>query len=188
MTSIDPVSARELITAEPDTLVVDVRTTAEFAGTHIPGAINLPLDQVDAHLQRIVADAGGHMILVCHSGRRASQCQTTLAAAGLPGTAVLEGGMVAWTAVDGPVVSGNGRWDLERQVRLAAGTLVTVSILASLLWTPILVLAGIVGAGLTFAGLSGSCILGALLAKLPFNRSGAPSVEDSLRRLSKAPE
>ncbi|GAB4003958.1 hypothetical protein GCM10029992_47540 [Glycomyces albus] len=108
MTSIDPVSARALMTAEPDTLVVDVRTPAEFAGSHIPGAINLPLEQVDAHLQRIVADAGGHMILVCHSGRRASRCQSTLAAAGFSDTAVLEGGMVAWTAADGAVVSGPG--------------------------------------------------------------------------------
>ncbi|GAB4003961.1 hypothetical protein GCM10029992_47550 [Glycomyces albus] len=64
----------------------------------------------------------------------------------------------------------------------------TVSVLGSLLWSPMLLLAGIVGAGLAFAGLSGSCLLGALLAKLPFNRSAAPSIDDSLRRLAKDPE
>lgn len=186
MTTIDPRSARELIHTDPDTLVVDVRTPGEFDGAHIPGAINLPLDQVDAHLRRIVADAGGHMILVCQSGRRATQCQAKLATAGLADTAVLDGGMLAWAGADGPVIKGRKRWELERQVRLIAGSLVLTSVLASLLWAPALVVAGIVGTGLTYAALSNSCLMGMLLAKLPYNRVIAPPVEDSLRRIARA--
>nr|WP_277605273.1 rhodanese-like domain-containing protein [Glycomyces sp. L485] len=173
-----------MIETAPDTLVVDVRTPGEFQSAHLPGAINLPLDQVDPHLRRIVADAGGRMILVCQSGRRAAQCQAKLAAAGLADTAILDGGMLAWTAANGPVVNGPRRWELERQVRLAAGSLVLTSVLTSLLWAPALVLAGIVGAGLTFAALSNSCLMGMLLAQLPYNRDGAPPIEDSLRRLA----
>jgi hypothetical protein len=56
---------------------------AEFETAHIPGAINLPLDQVDAHLGRIVADAGGHLLLIRQSGNRATQACTKLAGAGL---------------------------------------------------------------------------------------------------------
>ncbi|MFC3492627.1 rhodanese-like domain-containing protein [Glycomyces rhizosphaerae] len=187
MTTIDPRSARELIATGPDTLVVDVRTPGEFASAHLPGAINLPLDQVDAHLRRIVADAGGRMILVCQSGRRAAQCQAKLAAAGLADTAVLDGGMIAWTAADGPVVKGRKRWDLERQVRLVAGGIVLISVLASLLWPAAVFFAGLIGAGLTFAALRNSCLMGMLLARLPYNRvSAVPPIEDSLRRLAGA--
>lgn len=185
MTTIDPRSARELIETSPDTLVVDVRTPGEFETAHLRGAINLPLDQVDAHLQRIVADAGGHMILVCQSGRRATQCQAKLTAAGLADTAVLDGGMIAWIAADGPVIKGRKRWELERQVRLVAGSIVLTAVLASPLWPPAVFIAGFIGAGLTFAALSNSCLMGMLLAKLPYNRTSTiPPVEDSLRRLA----
>ena len=56
MPRIDTASARSLLAANPDVLVVDVRTPAEYDSAHIDGAINLPLDQVDAHLRRIVTD------------------------------------------------------------------------------------------------------------------------------------
>jgi rhodanese-related sulfurtransferase len=187
VTTIDARSARDLIETEPDTLVVDVRTPGEFESAHIRGAINLPLDQVDSHLRRIVADAGGHMILVCQSGRRATQCQAKLTTAGLSDTAVLDGGMIAWTAADGPVVKGSKRWELERQVRLVAGSIVLVAVLTSLLWPPAVFLAGFIGAGLTFAALSNSCLMGMLLTELPYNRVGATTpVEDSLGRLARA--
>ncbi|MDG4765602.1 rhodanese-like domain-containing protein [Solwaraspora sp. WMMD406] len=65
--SIDVPAARALLAANADTLVVDVRTPAEFETAHIDGAINLPLDQVYAHLNRIVADRGGRILLICQS-------------------------------------------------------------------------------------------------------------------------
>ena len=183
MTTIDAATVRALTETDPDALVIDVRTPGEFDGAHLPGAVNLPLDQIDAHLQRIVAEAGGRLILVCQSGRRAAQCQARLAAAGMSDTAVLDGGMVAWAASGGPVVTGLERWALERQVRRVAGGLVLVSILTSLLWTPALLLAGVVGTGLTVAALTDSCLMGMLLSKLPYNRADASPVEDALRRL-----
>ena len=71
--AIDVMTARALIANNPDTLVVDVSTPAEYESAHIPGSINLPLDQVDAHLGRIVANAGGRMLLICQSGNRATR-------------------------------------------------------------------------------------------------------------------
>jgi rhodanese-related sulfurtransferase len=187
MSVIDVPAARALVSAISDTLVVDVRTPAEFESAHIPGAINLPLDQVDAHLQRIVTDAGGQLILVCQGGVRAAQCQQKLSAAGLPGTLVLTGGMNAWTAHGAPITRGLQRWALERQVRLVAGGIVTVAILASLWWPPARFLAGLIGAGLTMAALTNTCAMGMLLAKLPYNRASMPvDIDASLDRLSGA--
>ncbi|BCJ75859.1 sulfurtransferase [Catellatospora sp. IY07-71] len=168
--AIDVVSTRALLAANPDTLLVDVRTPGEYETAHIAGSINLPLDQVDAHLQHIVAAAGATMVIVCQSGNRAGQCQSRLSAAGVTGAAVMTGGLNAWLAAGAPVVRGRQRWSLERQVRLVAGGIVLVSIVASV-WLPAArYLAGFIGAGLTFAALTDTCAMGMMLAKLPYNR------------------
>jgi rhodanese-related sulfurtransferase len=176
MSVIDAAATHAMLTADSDTLIVDVRTPAEFETAHIPGAINLPLDQVDAHLQRIVTDAGGQLVLVCQGGVRAAQCQQKLTGAGLPSTLVLTGGMNAWIAAGGQVIRGRQRWAMDRQVRLVAGGIVAVAVLASLWWLPARFLAGLVGGGLAIAALTNTCAMGILLARLPYNRS-APTVD-----------
>lgn len=184
-TTIDTVRLRSELTRNPDSLVVDVRTPAEFRAGHIPGAINLPLDQIDAHLRRIVSDAGGHMVLVCQSGGRACQAFDALTGAGLAAVEVLDGGMSSWVAADGPVErAGDGdTWTVERQVRLVAGGIVVGSIAASLLWPATRFIAGGVGAGLVYAALSNRCTLGAVLARLPLNAPPRADVEQALTRL-----
>ncbi|WP_067133678.1 rhodanese-like domain-containing protein [Microtetraspora malaysiensis] len=175
--TVDVTTARALIESNSDVLVVDVRTPAEFETAHINGAINLPLDQVDAHLRQIVADAGGTMLLICQSGNRATQAQKKLCEAGLPGTAVLSGGMNSWVASGAPVVRGRQKWSLERQVRLVAGGIVLTSIVADL-WLPGARYVGaFVGAGLVFAAVSDTCAMGMLLARLPYNRGRADAAE-----------
>ena len=187
MTVIEAGAVQALISTDPDTLVVDVRTPAEFETAHIPGAINLPLDQVDAHLQRIVTGAGGRLILVCQGGTRATQCQQKLTSAGLPNTHVLAGGMNAWTTTGGQTTKGRQRWALERQVRLVAGGIVALSILASLWWPPARFLAGLVGAGLVFAAATNTCAMGMLLSRLPYNQTKtATDITASLDRLTRA--
>lgn len=169
-TTIRVAATRALIAMDPHVLLVDVRTPGEYETAHIAGSINLPLDQIDSHLQHIVAAAGTAMVIVCQSGNRAEQCQTKLAAAGLTDVAVMTGGMNAWLAEDGAVVRGRQRWSLERQVRLAAGGIVLASILVSI-WLPAArYMAGFIGAGLTFAALTDTCAMGVMLSKLPYNR------------------
>jgi rhodanese-related sulfurtransferase len=183
--ALDPAAVRALTAANPDVLLVDVRTPGEYQTAHVPGSVNLPLDQVDAHLRRIVSDAGGRMVLVCQAGGRARQAQQRLTAAGLTDVAILAGGMNAWIAAGGPVErSGRTRWSLERQVRLVAGGIVLVSVLASI-WVPAMAyLAGLVGAGLFVAALTNSCLLGMLLARLPYNRGPAADVDAAIARLA----
>jgi rhodanese-related sulfurtransferase len=182
----DTARLRSALEDDPDTLVVDVRTPAEFRAGHIPGSINLPLDQVDAHLRRIVADAGGHMVLVCQSGGRAGQACEKLTMAGLEDVEVLEGGMTSWAAAGGPVdrVGDGDSWTIERQVRLTAGGIVLASVLASLVWPRARFVAGAIGAGLTWAALRNTCAMGAVLARMPFNAPPTADVDDALARLS----
>lgn len=178
---------RSLVAANPDVLVVDVRTPAEFGTAHIPGALNLPLEQVDAHLRRIVADAGGSMVLICQSGGRAARAREALEGAGLTDVAVLDGGINAWIAAGAPVTRGKQRWSLERQVRLTAGGIVLASVVAGA-WLPAAtVVAGLVGAGLTVAALTDTCAMGMLLARLPYNRRGGADVDAVIARLRRNP-
>jgi len=157
--------------------LVDVRSAAEFATVHLPGAINIPLEQVEMRTADLNANAP--VVLVCQSGARARIAYGLLAASG-KNLLQLEGGTAAWLKAGYPAVRGTAaRWALERQVRLAAGILVAVGVLlaatSSQLW---LILPGFVGCGLIFAGFTGFCPMGELLARLPWNRprNQAPEV------------
>lgn len=181
--AVDVASARAMIASNPDTLVVDVRTPAEFETAHVPGSINLPLDQVDAHLERIVTDAGGRLLLICQSGNRATQACRKLVNAGLTDATVVTGGIGAWIAAGAPVSRGRTRWSLERQVRLVAGLIVFLAIVVSV-WLPAArYLAGLIGAGLTVAALTNTCAMGMLLARLPYNRGASCDVDAAIARL-----
>jgi rhodanese-related sulfurtransferase len=178
MTPTTPVHPGDLSrwrTEHPDLRVVDVRTPGEFAARHIPGSYNVPLPDLAEHRDELTRSdhAGTPVVLVCESGRRAGMAESQLAAAGLPGVHVLDGGVAAWERAGLPVAragTGDAPWALERQVRLAAGGVVAASVAASVVWPPAAVLAGAVGAGLVVAALTDSCALGALLARLPYNR------------------
>ncbi|MFI6575350.1 rhodanese-like domain-containing protein [Nocardiopsis sp. NPDC050513] len=169
-TTLDVPAVRALIAADPATVLVDLRTPAEFEASRIGGAVNAPLDETDRRLERLAADTAGRLVLVCQSGDRAARCQARLARAGITDAVVLAGGMNAWAAAGAPAVGGAAGWSLERQVRLVAGSIVLVSVVAGQWWAPAVWVAGFVGAGLTFAALTNTCGMALLLARLPHNR------------------
>jgi hypothetical protein len=106
-----------------------------------------------------------------HSGQRARQAETTLAASGMPHLHLLEGGMRGWLSDGLPVARGRGRISLERQVRIAAGTLAAAGGLLALVVTPWFgVVPAVIGSGLVFSGLTDTCGMAMLLARLPYNR------------------
>ncbi|HXO54027.1 MAG TPA: rhodanese-like domain-containing protein, partial [Mycobacterium sp.] len=111
--------------------VLDVRTPAEFETAHIAGAYNVPLDLLREHRDEIIEHLDHEVVLVCRSGQRAAQAQASLRAAGLGNVHILDGGMTDWEAKGFAVDRGVQRWDLERQVRLVAGSIVLTSILGS---------------------------------------------------------
>jgi rhodanese-related sulfurtransferase len=163
--------------------VLDVRTPGEFGNHHIHGAYNVPLDQLAEHAPELRAVRGGLVVLVCQSGQRANRAEALLQQAGMPDVHVLEGGMAAWMQAGLPTRRTRARISLERQVRIAASSLVAVGALAALTISPLLaVVPALIGSGLVFAGLTDTCAMGMLLAKLPYNRGASCDTEAMVRR------
>lgn len=166
--AVTPTEARARL--EAGARLIDIRTPAEFAREHVPGSLNIPQAQLaSAPLPE------GPLIFTCRSGARTGGCARQIAERAGPTAAVLQGGLAAWTAAGFPVDVDRSRpIDLMRQVQITAGSLVLLGVLLGLFAHPaFLGLAAFVGAGLTFAGLSGWCGMARLLALMPWNRQPA---------------
>ena len=170
---LDAASLRRMLDAGRAPRILDVRTPGEFESSHIPGAYNVPLDLLREHRAELLAHLDDDVVLVCRSGTRAAQAEQTLAEAGLPNLKILDGGILAWQAADAPVNRGRPRWDLERQVRLVAGSIVLASVLISVAVPGAQWIAAAMGAGLTVAALTNTCAMGMLLSRLPYNRGAS---------------
>lgn len=182
-TTIDSHDLSRLLDSATPPRVLDVRTPGEFESAHIAGAYNVPLDLLREHRDEIVKHLDEDVVLVCRSGQRATQAEETLRAAGLSNVHILEGGISAWQTKGFAVNRGAARWDLERQVRLVAGSLVLSSVLASVAAPRLKWVAGAVGGGLTFAALSNTCAMGMLLSKLPYNRGASCDAQSVMSQL-----
>jgi rhodanese-related sulfurtransferase len=163
--------------------LLDVRTPGEFESSHIPGAHNVPLDLLREHRDEIRRHLDEDVVLVCRSGQRAAQAEESLRAAGLSNVHVLGGGMTAWEGNGYDVNRGAQKWELERQVRLVAGSIVLGSVLGSLAVPRLKWLAAGIGGGLTFAAVSNTCAMGMMLAKLPYNRGAVCDVQSIVAQL-----
>jgi rhodanese-related sulfurtransferase len=152
----------------------------EFEGAHIEGAPNTPLKKLREHAVLLRERAAGKRVaLACKTGRRAEEACRLLQSEGIEGLHVLRGGVVAWEQAGLPLRRGEQRMSLERQVRDAAGTLVVLGVvLGYLVHLAFFGLAGFVGAGLVFAGLTDTCGMAMMLAKMPWNRVPATYPED----------
>ena len=154
--------------------LIDVRTPVEFREVHVTFARNIPLDQLDA--TKVASGrkgATGPLYMICRSGGRGKQACEKLAAAGL-NVVNVEGGTLAWDRAGLPVVRGKKAISLERQVRIAAGLMVVTGSALGYFIDPVWIgIAAFVGAGLTFAGLTDTCGMGLLLARMPWNRVAA---------------
>lgn len=185
--TIDSQALGTLLDSPAPPRLLDVRTPGEFETVHIAGAYNVPLDLLREHREEIIKHLDQDVVLVCQAGQRAAQAEETLRKAGLANVHVLDGGIAAWIGKGLPVNRGSQRWDLERQVRLAAGTLVALSILVSIVVPGAKWLAFAVGAGLTFAALTNTCAMGMLIARLPYNRGASCDVDTVVAQLVDAP-
>ncbi|MFJ2420273.1 rhodanese-like domain-containing protein [Streptomyces brevispora] len=193
--STAPTPTSSLTSAVPHQLVqedraprlLDVRTPGEFRTAHIPGSYNVPLSTLREHRAELLAHLDEDVVLVCRSGQRAAQAEKALSEAGLSNLRVLEGGIVAWETAGAPANRGPERWDMERQVRLVAGSIVLATGLVGVLVHGAHLIGTAVGAGLTYAALSNSCAMGVLLSKLPYNRGPRPDIRTVIAELRSAP-
>ena len=168
---ISPREAEFLLTRQPVPFLLDVRSRLEFEGERIDGASNIPLDELSARLGEVPEPAP--VIVVCRTGVRATIAAETLGRAGRRAH-VLEGGMHAWRRAGLPVREGRKRLPVDRQVQLIAGLMVLTGVtLGAFVNSWFLLVAAFFGAGLTFAGATGTCGLALLLMKMPWNRLSA---------------
>jgi rhodanese-related sulfurtransferase len=183
MSTIDATTLRELIDSGRTPRLLDVRTPAEFETVHVPGSYNVPLDLLREHRAELRNHLDEEVVLICHSGARAGQAERALAGAGLPNLTVLDGGITAWQAVNAPVRRGRRRWDLERQVRLVAGSIVLAAVLGSVVVPGLEWVAAAIGAGLTIAAVTNTCAMGMLLGRLPYNRGASCDLDSVVAQL-----
>lgn len=182
---LTPAGLTRVLADHPGARLLDVRTPGEFESEHIAGAYNVPLDMLAEHGDEIRANVSEPVILVCRSGQRARKAEEALAAGGMDNLHVLDGGMAAWVAAGLPVRNGRPRMSLERQVRIAAGAIAaTGGILALTVNSWFAVVPTFIGSGLVFAGVTDTCAMGMLLARLPYNRAATCDVPSMVRALT----
>lgn len=160
--------------------LVDVRSPGEFASGHVPGAYNIPLDQLERALPDLrKASGAGELAFVCASGNRSRSACELLAADGIP-AATVDGGTSAWTQAGNPVdrdAEARPVWAMDRQVRLVAGSTVLAGLAAGLAWPRARWLSAGMAAGLVYSAVSNTCAMATLLGQLPYNRRGAEAYD-----------
>ena len=155
--------------------LIDVRTPAEYREVHAEPARLVPLDALDPRTVMEARDGARDepLYTICRSGARGRQACEAFRAAGYANVVNVEGGTLAWEKVGLPVMRGKKAISLERQVRIAAGSLVLIgTALGAFVHPAFLGLSAFVGAGLVFAGITDTCGMGMLLARMPWNQAG----------------
>ena len=175
MNSISPLGLQQKLAGGAAVRLLDVRTPAEYAAVHLPQSLLKPLESFDA--PAFAAEWNqkpGRVYVLCQSGTRAKNAIRKLEDAGVNDCVLVEGGIKACVEAGLPVERRAAHTiSLERQVRIAAGTLVLAGTLPGVLvHSGFLALPIFVGAGLVFAGVTDICGMGMLLARMPWNQAG----------------
>lgn len=152
--------------------LIDVRAPVEFREVHSAIARNVPLDSLnpDAVMKERNGMAQAPLYVICRSGNRSTKACEQFVAAGHTNVVNVEGGTQAWDEAGLPVVRGKKAISLERQVRIVAGFLVLLGVVLSYFHPYFIALSAFVGAGLMFAGITDTCGMGMMLARMPWNR------------------
>ena len=156
---------------ETDIDLVDVRMPSEFREVHAEGAINVPLDSLDPKAVARSINGSKPIYVICKGGNRSRKAVQNFYEAGVENAVNVDGGTMAWVDAGLPIVRGKKAISLERQVRILAGFLVLLgSVLGLFVHEYFIGLSAFIGAGLMFAGITDTCGMGMMLAKMPWNR------------------
>jgi NADPH-dependent 2,4-dienoyl-CoA reductase/sulfur reductase-like enzyme/rhodanese-related sulfurtransferase len=162
---------RSLNTAGAKLTVIDVRSAAEFNAENIPGSINVPLAEIPDSVDR--SNWQEPIVIVCRGGLRAPRAAAILKGSSYKDVRVLSGGVLSWRKAGYPVNKGRECLPVERQTQLVIGFMVITTILLGVFQNPLFFLiTGFMGAGIMFAGATGTCGLALLIAKAPWNAAG----------------
>ena len=173
-TTVTPLNAKAWL-ASGEAVLIDVREPDEFRAEHIPYAASLPLSTVGDRLADVALPANRKILFHCQRGARGEKACVAVQAAGAAREVYnIEGGIEGWKAAGLPVVSqaaGSGV-SIFRQVQIVVGALVLLGVVAGFSGIPSgFIAAGVLGAALLMAGLTGWCGLALLLAKMPWNKA-----------------
>lgn len=175
---VEAVSPRQAMDwlASGQAMLIDVREPNEFAAAHIPYALSAPLARTCAILHDMDLPADRRLVFQCQKGARGGQACAAVGAFAPGGQAVfnLEGGIEAWATAGLPVVSASAtpRLSIFRQVQITVGLLVALGVIVGFTVSPAgFVVAGLFGAALATAGVTGWCGLAILLNRAPWNRA-----------------
>lgn len=151
-------------------LLIDVREPSEFAAEHIPGAKLMSLSGFDPTI--IPHNGDQKIVLQCQSGRRSAQAAQKMFGLGFEEVYHLRDGLYTWKAAGYPTqVNKDAPISMFRQVQIVAGSLVFLGTILGAFVSPwFLILSGFVGCGLVFSGVTNTCAMSKLLAKLPHNQ------------------
>lgn len=171
MNQINASKLKELLAQnQSEVELLDVRTSSEYTSAHVRGAINLTMGspELESYIKK-QSEKNSPLYILCQGGGRASKVCDSFK--GINKNLVLvEGGTKACISEGLPIVEGKGCMSLERQVRIAAGSLVLLGVILSIYCCPTAIyLSGFVGAGLIFAGVTDTCGMAMMLAKMPWN-------------------
>lgn len=174
--TISPGQLHAQITQGEPVHVIDVRSPAEYRDGHAVGAVSMPVDNLDAELVKSRFGPASGVVeplhLICASGLRATLAARKLQSQGLANLVLVEGGTQAWLRQELPVRRMAKLMSLERQTQIALGVFILLMLTKGALLHPLFyLLVGVIGIGLVFAGMTGSCRLSTLMAKMPWNRN-----------------
>lgn len=163
--------------ANGEALLIDVREPDEFKSGHIPYAMSVPLAKVEETLKKLELPKDKKIIFQCLKGTRGAMACANAMSAGCCASAPynIEGGIGAWQEAGLPIVragqSAGGKISIFRQVQIIVGGLIALMVLLGFGgWGTGYVIAGLLGAALMIAGLTGFCGLAFLLARMPWNK------------------
>jgi rhodanese-related sulfurtransferase len=164
-------------------LVVDVREPAEYSAKNIEGSILIPVGQI---CEAKLPTTDKKIVIHCFGGKRGTTaCQKVLAENESAEIYNLEGGISAWEQSGFKVeASGEKVLPLDRQVQITVGSFTLIGTALGYFANPaFLAIPAFFGAGLTFAGLSGTCMLGVMLSKMPWNQASSAGKSCSSAKL-----
>jgi rhodanese-related sulfurtransferase len=175
LSTIHPASLFACMAGGNSIELLDVRTAPEYATAHVGGAKLIPLHELEVEGFLAGHPRGKPIYVICQAGDRAKAAIERFQQAGCDDCVLVEGGTQMWIEAGLPVVRGTSNvLPIMRQVQIVIGALSAVSAVLALAINPwFAVLPLLLGCGLLFAGITGTCGMALLLARMPWNQAEA---------------